>query len=301
MNFVLTDPERDPVNLTLEVDTGSGFQPVPARFVVSGGLTRLATSPTGTPGSFTLDSQGLFPDTNLASVRLRLTPTDLVSNKPDAGGLEHLLSITNNAPPNVNITDPGSDSGRIVLNYTVTDQDPDDFVQVTVLRWTDLGAGVSGDLTVAAGQKLGLVPFSATGVHVVTVWDSLADLGFGNDRLVTVTIAVSDGNAVSTETTPPFFVSNGPIANEVLNLAVQLDGFAVGDVTGDGVPDLGGLQRRHCHRGRDDRGPPQQGPELQRGCRHRAAALPGSFPDPNPDPATSSTLFLTRPRRRSST
>src|SRR5262249_11844039 len=75
--FTLADLDSDLVDITLEIDPGTGvFQPVPPSAVVAGGLTSLATSPEGVAHTLAFDSRAIFDQQNLAQVRVRVTPFD---------------------------------------------------------------------------------------------------------------------------------------------------------------------------------------------------------------------------------
>ena len=80
-SFTLAQPASDPIDVTVDVDTGSGsFTAAPANALVSGGLTSLSSSPTGVLQPVTFDSRVLFPNQNAANVRLRVTPRDTIDD-----------------------------------------------------------------------------------------------------------------------------------------------------------------------------------------------------------------------------
>lgn len=241
VSFTLSDPESDPVDIRFEVDNGTGvFSPVPANLIVGGSLTNLPTSPQGVLTNITWNSNGSFPSQNAANVRVRVVPVDRIDSQAGAAGTSAALSILNNTPVGVTLVQPGNDAFNVVISYRVTDPNPQDPLQVTALTWTDLGTGASGSMTVAGGQGVGSVPFSASGTLVSTIWNSLADLSFGNNRLLQVAVTVSDGSNSATSTSAPFFVSNGPLADQQVNDAlVDVQGFVLADVLGnDGRPDI---------------------------------------------------------------
>lgn len=242
-SFTLSQPASDPIDVTVDVDTGAGsFTAAPSSALVSGGLTSLSSSPTGVLQTVTFDSRVLFPNQNAANVRLRVTPRDTVDGTTGTPGVSNAFLVQNNSAPLLQLIQNASDSFNVVVNYVVTNADPNDAVNVTALRWRNESTGATGPMTLStltASQGLGPCPFSSTGARVRTIWDSVADVGFGNNRLVTVTVAISDGNYTATATSQPFFLSNGPVTDQALFPVVGLnDGFAVGDLTRDGKVDL---------------------------------------------------------------
>jgi hypothetical protein len=241
VTFTLADLESDLADVAVAVDRGDGtFQPVPASQIL-GDLTGLDTSPAGVTHTIALDTRAIFGAVNLPAVRVRVTPSDETDQKPGTPGITPPFSILNNVPPVVQIIQPGNDAFDVAIKYIVSDPDPTDRLEVTGLTWQVLGAQArSGNMTVRSGQGLGPVAFSASGTLVTTVWDSLTDIGFGNNQLVTVTITVFDGFTSTTQTTLPFFVSNGPLADPVTFPigGTLLDAMSVGDVTSEGRPDV---------------------------------------------------------------
>lgn len=241
--FTLSEPESDLSDVTVDVDSGNGFATIPASDLVSGGTVGLTTSPSGVSHTLTFDSRVLFPEENASSVRLRVTPTDETDGTAGTPGISNTFSIVNKTPPTVQVIQPGNDSFDVVVSYTVTDPDSGSNVQVTNLQWNNLGTGQSGPMTVKTGPRsfgLGSVPFSASGTLVATVWDSLTDLGAGNNKLVSVSVSVNDGSTTATSTSGPFFISNGPLSEQTVypTTIARTCGFAVGDVTSDTRPDF---------------------------------------------------------------
>lgn len=244
VEFRLFDDESDDIDITFEVDAdGDGdFEPIPEGLIVSGSTSGLASSPQAMGGvlhNVTWDSNETFPSENAASVQVRIVPVDTVDGQTGTPGPSNAFAIENNVPVGVELVQPSDDAFRVALDYVVTESDADT-VEVTRLRWRDIGDARSGDMTVVAGQGLGVVPASAGGSEVFTVWDSREDLGFGNNRLVTVTVEVSDGSNTASATSDPFFVNNGPLADQVVvDAFIDVMGVAVGDVVGDdGIPDI---------------------------------------------------------------
>jgi len=184
--FTVSDPESDALDVTLELDAGSGWNAIPASAIVSGAVSSLESSPQAVSHSITFDSSDVFPQQDVDSVRLCLTPIDRTDGEPGTPGVSNAFAIENNVPVQVHLVRPGDDAYRVVLDYRVVNVDSQDAVQVTSLRWHDLKSGQSGPLTVVSGQGLGDVPSSPQGESVRTVWDSLADVGYGNNRLVQV-------------------------------------------------------------------------------------------------------------------
>ena len=181
----LTDVESDPTDLLLEVDPGdgSGFRAIPASQILSGSLDGLVSSPTGFDQVITWDSQATFPNQNVANAVLRVTPTDTSDGQLGTAITTSLFSISNNTPVQVELTQPGDDAFNVALEFRVTDADSGDSVQVTGLTYQDLSRGTSGSLSLASGQGLGSVAFSAGGTTSTSVWNSLSNLGTGNNRL----------------------------------------------------------------------------------------------------------------------
>jgi IPT/TIG domain/FG-GAP-like repeat len=237
-SVTLTDAESDPIDLQLEIDSGGGFQPLPASLILSGSLEGLTSSPVGIVHNLTWDSGGSFPAQNASGVRLRITPVDTIDGLPGTAGVSNAFDIGNNTPVSVELLQPGTDAFDVVLSYRVADPDAGDSVGVTGMTWVDLNSGASGNLTVDSGQGIGSVPFSSGGALSSTVWSSLSDLGLGNNKLVQVTITVSDGTTSASASSQPFFVSNGPVSDPaVFGWGRRPAGFALGDLTGDGRPD----------------------------------------------------------------
>lgn len=239
VQFMLMDPEADTVDIRFEVDSGNGvFTPVPASHIVGGTLTGLPSSPQGVLSNLTWNSSGTFPGQNAGNVRVRVVPIDTIDSQAGTPGTSELLSIVNNLPIAIELVQPGADAFNVVVGYRVTDPNPSDLASVSGLTWTDLGSGASGNMTIAGGQGIG--PVTSPGTTLGTVWSSLADLGFGNNKLVRVSVTVSDGSNQTTSTSAPFFVSNGPIADQqVFDALIDVQGFVLADLIGnDGRPDI---------------------------------------------------------------
>lgn len=238
LTVTVSDPESDPANLALAVDTGSGvFQQVPASQIVSGDLTAVTTSPAGVVHTLTFDSSFIFAQRNASAVRFQVTPTDTVDGRAGTPGVSNPFSVQNLAPPQLELVQNADDAFDVVVNYRVGDANPGGTINVTGLQWRDLTANRSGNMTVKSGQGLGNVGFSSSlsGSFTKTVWATLADLGYGNNHLVSVTVTVSDGsNSPVSKTSQPFFVSNGPLSDQAIYpTGGFVDGWCVGDVTGD--------------------------------------------------------------------
>ncbi|MDC3379034.1 VCBS repeat-containing protein [Planctomycetota bacterium] len=241
-SVTVTDPESDLIDLSVEIDQGSGsFVPLPESLFLSGSVKGLTSSPAGISHAITWSSAGTFPAANAANVRLRVTPIDTIDNKSGTPGTSNTFDVQNNTPVTLEVLQPGTDAFNVVISYRVTDPDSSDNVSVTGLSFVDLNSGASGTLTIASGQGFGNVPFSANGPLTSTVWNSLANLGLGNNKLVQVSVTVSDGTTTTTASTQPFFVSNGPVSDQkVFSFGRRPAGFALGDVTGDTLPDVVG-------------------------------------------------------------
>jgi len=242
--FALRDAEADPADVALAYSVHGGpFEPIPSGQVRSGQLTALTTAPGGVEHRVTWDSRAAFPAADARDVCLRVVPTDRLDGALGAAGESAPFDLVNDTPPTLELIQPEDDAYDVVLAYRVADSDEDP-VSVVDLRWTSLSAGRSGPLAVASGQATGAVAASAEGVATRTVWESLADLGHGNNHLVTVTVAVSDGNRTVEATSEPFFVHNGPLANQAVELSLHSPrAFALADVVGaDGLLDVVGAE-----------------------------------------------------------
>ncbi len=232
VELVLSDPEADPVDLELEVsvDGGGSFSAIPSADIVTGGLTEVPTSAGGRAHRFTWDSRGLFPTTDAASVVLRALPLDTTDGQQGAPALSTAFALANNADVEVELVQPGTDAFSVALQYTITDADAGDPVAVTALTWRDARTGASGPITIKSGQGVGPAPSSPGGARVRTTWDSFADLGHGNNKLVEVSVTVSDGTHTATASSAPFFVSNGPVSDQtILASEVTVRAATLGD------------------------------------------------------------------------
>jgi hypothetical protein len=244
ISVTLTDVESDATDLLLEVDAGGGFQAIPDSQILSGSLNGLTSSASGFVQIITWDSRATFPNQNVTDAVIRITPTDTSDGQQGPPATSSLFNIVNNTPVLVELTQPGDDAFNVALEYRVTDADAGDPVQVTALAYADLTRGTAGSISLASGQGIGSVPFSASGSTSTSVWNSLANLGTGNNRLVQVTMTVSDGNTTASATSAPFFISNGPLEDQtIFDAFVDVHGATVGDVVGnatgpDDLPDL---------------------------------------------------------------
>lgn len=234
-SVTLVDPESDVVDMALEVSSSGGaFAPLVDSLILSGGTKGLASSPEGVTHRLTWDSRRTFPKQNATNVVLRATPRDRTDGKDGTPGTSNAFEVRNNTPVQIELVQPSADAFDVALSYSVTDPDGDP-LELTGIFFEDLAVpGALRALTVKPGSQ-GVGPV----VGPTIVWDSFKDLGHGNNRLVAVTVTVSDGTSTDSAKTAPFFVSNGPIADQrASNLFHRPDGIAVGDVTGDGRPDV---------------------------------------------------------------
>jgi IPT/TIG domain/FG-GAP-like repeat len=229
----LSDPESDPLDLQLEVSAqGFSLTGIPAADILSGSASGLSSSPTGVSHRITWDTRGLFGTMNVSQVELKITPIDTSDGLSGPAATSNQFSVDNNAPVAVDLLQPGADAFDVAVTYRVTDTDPSDPVMVTGLTWRDARTGATGAMTVKTGQNLGAV--STNGSQVTTVWDSLKDLGLGNNRLVEVAVTVSDGTNSATATSSPFFISNGPLTDQaIVDVGFQMNAFTIGDVLSD--------------------------------------------------------------------
>jgi FG-GAP-like repeat len=175
----------------------------------------------------------------------------LVGCGPIGSGLYFALRETDDdrAPVAASLTQPASDNFDVALRFTLLDHDGPT-ASVVSLRWRALNrepgsTDEAGEVTPAldiAGSPLvpaGYPASVATGTEATLVWDSLSDLGFGNNQLVEIELTVSDGETTTSLTSEPFLVSNGPLGEAQQHATVgRPDGVTVGDLTGDGRPDL---------------------------------------------------------------
>lgn len=233
IGFTLTDDESDPIDVLLQFDAGSGFQTIPASQILSGSLTGLASSPSGVQHTVTWNSAGSFPAQNANSVQIRVQPVDTIDNQMGTEAVSNVFSVVNNTPVSLEIVQPSSDAFNVALNYRVEDPDPD-FVNLIGVQWSDLTAGTFGNATLVGGQGFGQIPLNFGANLVNTVWDSFSDLGPGNNKLVVVTITISDGSTTTAVSTAPFFISNGPVSDQqAISLAFDVHGIAAGRLSGN--------------------------------------------------------------------
>lgn len=242
-SVVLRDPESDRLDLTLEYRAnGQVYQPIPADQILSGGTTGLASSPSGVTHNLTWNTSVLFASQNANNVQIRVTPIDTTDGQPGPAVESNEFSIANNIVPTIEVSAPARDSFEVALAYRAADANPGASLTLSNAAWRDVNTGASGALTIKSGSPSsvpGSIPSSVNGTNLNLVWDSFADLGFGNNRLVEVTLTLSDGTSTTTARTGSFFVSNGPLSDAVIapsNLA-QTKGLASGDLNGDGKID----------------------------------------------------------------
>ena len=280
VSFTLLDAESDPVNVLLEIDTGSGFQTVPPGQIIGDDVLALETTPAGVLHTLPFDSRARFGNANLTGVRFRVTPIDAIDQSQGAGATSNSFNIVNADPPTVQLEQNGNSAFHVTLNYTFEDLDPEHAFSITALTWADLSTGTSGDIAVASGQGVGPIA-GGSGTMLTTVWNSVANIGLGNNHLVTVSVTLTDGFTSYTATSTPFLVSNGPLSDPIpLALVEVVAGLVVGDVSGDGRPDLvAGSGGQFNGGGNADLREP--GPQLRPGNSLASAADPrpgASFP-----------------------
>ena len=239
-SVVLRDPESDRLDLVLEYRTeGQAYQQIPAAQILSGGTSGLASSPSGVTHNLTWNTSVLFAAQNANRVQIRVTPIDTTDGQAGPAVESNEFSIANNIAPTLEVSGPARDSFEVALSYRAADANPGASLTLSSATWRDVNSGASGNLTIKSGSPSsvpGAVPSSVSGTNLNLVWDSFADLGFGNNRLVEVTLNLSDGTTTTAAQTGNFFVSNGPLSDAVIapsNLA-QIKGFASGDLNGDG-------------------------------------------------------------------
>lgn len=238
----LRDAESDRIDILLEYSTGGAFLPIPPAQILSGGTQGLASSPSGVTHNLTWDTSGLFSAQNANQVRIRATPTDTSDGLVAPAAESNAFSIVNNLPPTLDVAAPANDSFEVAVSFTLADPNPGATLTVTGATWRDANSGATGSVTIKSGTPAALPSVVASAVSATThtfVWDSFKDLGFGNNRLVELTLTVSDGTQTVSATSGTFFVSNGPLTDSDVNAAslIQLKGFAIGDLNGDGRKD----------------------------------------------------------------
>lgn len=247
---LVTDPDRDTCSLKVEYQVDGGPFLLVTGAMITGGagsLQNIATSatPPGEAHVFVVDTRQIIQSTN-ATLQLRLTPVDefdvaglTEAQRSGTSVLTGPFTAVNNSPPILTlISSPVEDDNRIPLTFQVSDLDGD-AITLTRATFTNLQTQVTADATAAPGG----VQVSATltkDKKLVLLWDSRADLGFGNGALILFGLEVSDGTTtVARQFSPPFFVNNGPFeATQTLNTTLQSLHSDVGDVTGDGLLDL---------------------------------------------------------------
>jgi len=237
--FTLTDDESDLIDVVLQFDAGSGFQTIPASQILSGSLVGLASSPSGVQHTVTWNSAGSFPAQNANSVQIRIQPIDTIDNQMGTEAVSNTFAVVNNTPVSLEIVQPSSDAFNVALSYRVEDPDPD-FVNLVGVQWSDLTAGTFGNATLVGGQGLGQIPLNFGANLVNTVWDSFTDLGSGNNKLVRVTITISDGSTTLAVSSAPFFISNGPVTDQqAISMNTDVHGIVAAPVLGgDTVVDV---------------------------------------------------------------
>jgi hypothetical protein len=163
--------------------------------------------------------------------------------------------IPEESTPSITIAQPGNDAFEVAVSYTVADSNLGDTLTVTGFTFFDVNAGTNGPATIKSGVPAAVpqsVSFSSAGTTHTLVWDSFADVGYGNNRLVQLSLTVADDDQTVTATTGTFFVSNGPLSEaDITGIGLtKAVGFASGDLDGDGFPDLvasGGSARVVTH------------------------------------------------------
>ncbi len=239
LTATVADPDADLVDLGLEVSVdGGAFSQVPGAQIF-GTLTSVASSAAGVQHELVWDAQAAFPAQNLASVVLRLTPTDTTDAQAGVSATSNAFALQNNppvgnTPVRVALLQPDESILEVVLEYVVADPDTSNSISITDMTFTRASDSYSGPLTISGGQGLGACTFSTDGAASTTLWDARADLGPGNDQLVTIQITVNDGTSQSIATSEPFLVHNGPLGEpHTIDAALQAQGLAVGELASE--------------------------------------------------------------------
>ncbi|MEZ6185025.1 MAG: FG-GAP-like repeat-containing protein [Planctomycetota bacterium] len=232
IGFTLTDAESDPIDVVLQVDSGSGFQTIPASLILSGSLTGLASSPSGVMHTVTWNSGGTFSTQNAQNVRIRIQPIDTLDNQMGTEAVSNVFAVTNNTPVTLEIVQPASDAFNVAVNYRVQEQDGD-AVSLVGIQYNDLTSGSVGAATLVSGQGVGAISLNAGPNLISSVWDSFTDLGPGNNKLVRLTVTISDGSSTVAATSAPFFVSNGPVSDQqAISMNTDVHGVIAAKVAG---------------------------------------------------------------------
>ena len=261
ITFTLTDAEADPVDALVEFVIEGG--PQGEATIVVGATQQLATNAAGVSNSISWDSSLDLPDQTHFNARIRVTPTGPFGDE-GASVLSGEFTVLNklNLAPQVTIRVPANDdSNDIGIDFILRDDDSDPvtigpFFEVSSVAAAPGGVqpGVATAVTVkdSTASPDGTFTSSPTGISHFIVWDSLTDLGFGNNFLVNLVLTVRDPNvSISvvdsenliaqqvTVNSGDFVVNNGPVSEQVIfQVGGSGNGVAIADLDGDGLQDV---------------------------------------------------------------
>ena len=190
VDFILVDPQQDPVDVVFDYTLDATMPPDPLSFspvtIDSGSTTGLPSD--GSTQSVNWNSIADLGMSAVSAVRLRITPSDA-----GGAGTDYLspFFVVGNDPPTI-VLDPITgtrNEGVITISFTLTDStaDPADLD----VRWsTDGGSTFTSP---AATIEVGSVTNVAPGPTQQRIsWNSIADLGQGDFPTVVVQITPCD-------------------------------------------------------------------------------------------------------------
>ncbi|MHC4661308.1 MAG: FG-GAP repeat domain-containing protein [Planctomycetota bacterium] len=244
--YTLFDDDSDSLDLDIQYSfDNAAFNPMlEATGKGSEGNVSLLGLPGGAAHLFVWDYTGEFGNAGAPVVYIRLTPSDPYST----GGQTYYgpFEIDINTAPAVTVTKPSVPaSGPIPINFVLLDAESDPLLAVIEFSidagatWTDATEFQHG----ATGGKTGLASANFGGVAHLFVWDSAHDLGEADYAAVRVRVTpMDDETGTPAEFEIPVlnhYRFNSPATADLgVNISTGKVDIAIGDVSGDGRPDI---------------------------------------------------------------
>ena len=210
VNYTLLDGDADATDIAPEYSIDGGVTWPAATERTGGasqGVTDLSTSVLGNTHLFIWDSQADIGTGLKTGVRFRITPDD--GNWTGTIGQTGPFSIGNEGPTVVVNSPSGSQSGNVIVNFTVSDSTAD-FCDVRVERSEDQGTWVSA-VNALGPNPMPNLPSSVGGTPHTFIWASTAAgeyPGVARPAVYLRVTATDKGNLAGSQTSLPFAVDN---------------------------------------------------------------------------------------------